>query len=371
VPEVRRHPWLLAVVLPAACAAGSAPRRPVEAVSALYIRADSNATTIVSPHVRAAARATESVDVDAEYAVDAWTGASVDIVSAATGAVTETRHEVKAGLGHEAERVRIGGSYRFSLEPDYRSHGASLRAAADLARRNTTLALDLFGGRDRVGRAGDPGFAEFLLSGGARLTATQVIDTATVAELSWETTLLAGFQASPYRWVAIGGNGTCAGGARYCVPEHVPDRRLRHAVGLAGRRALTSRLSLGVDGRFYFDSWDVRSVTAQPELALTLGRGARLGLRYRYYTQGSAEFYRPRYVDLMTTGGHVARDRKLSAFYAHEAGLSYLREVDLGGDGALLVGVRSAVGRLYYLEFVGLDEVTVFEVTALLGVALR
>ncbi|MBK9033913.1 MAG: DUF3570 domain-containing protein [Myxococcales bacterium] len=45
-----------------------------------------------------------------------------------------------------------------------------------------------------------------------------------------------------------------------------------------------------------------------------------LTLHYRYYAQGEATFYRPRYFDFADGGGYLTRDRKLSAFLAHEVG---------------------------------------------------
>lgn len=361
---------MLAFALIAGCT--RPPVRPTQASSVVYVRTDSDATTVVSPRMRVAAEVQEAMSLEASYGIDAWSGASIDVVTAATGTIRERRDEVTTGAGYTRDELTVSGTYRYSTEPDYWSHGATARVALDLGERNTTLALDALGGLDQVGRAGDPWFRAPLRSAGARATWTQVLGPATLADLSWETTALDGFQASAYRWVAIGDAATCAGGAPFCVREQVPEHRWRHAVNLRGRRAFGDALSLGLESRLYVDSWGVRSFTAQPDVAWLLTRAGTASLRYRYYTQREANFYRSRYVDMDATDGHVTRDRKLSPFYDQELGLSYVHEWELSAEGtALVTGLRASVGRLRYLAFTGLDHVDVLELTCSVGVDFR
>lgn len=344
--------------------------RPTSAASTVYVRADTDDTTVVSPGVSAAAAATEAVTVDASYAVDAWTGASVDVVTAATSAITEQRHEVNAGVGYERDELRLSTRYRHSSEPDYQSHGLVLGGARDLADRNTTVAVDLAGSLDEVGRSGDPGFAAPQWSAGARARLAQVLGRRTIAELGWETTRIAGFQASPYRWVAIGGDGVCAGAAPFCVPEQVPDVRYRHALSGRLRRALGDTLSAGAEYRFYVDSWGVLSHAIQPDLTWLVTDADTLTVRVRYYTQGEATFYRPRYFDRDATDGFVTRDRKLSAFFTGEAGASYVHRWELDdGERVLSLGLRGSGSWLEYLAYVGLERVFALELTTSLGLA--
>ncbi len=170
--------------------------------------------------------------------------------------------------------------------------------------------------------------------------------------------------------MAIGETGTCATGAPFCVPEDAPAQRTRHAAVLRGRRALDERMSAGLDYRLYLDSWGLRSHTLQPDLAYRVSDHGVASVRYRYYTQNEARFYRPRYFDLATTT-FATRDRKLSAFYAHEIGANYLHRFELGDGGTVIVaGLRASATAIRYLEFVGLSFVRAFEVTSLLGLEL-
>lgn len=341
-----------------------------KAASSVFVRTDSDRTTIVTPKVDLGADVSESTSVELGYEIDAWTGASVDVVTAATGAITEVRNEVDAGVGHRHGDLQLSAGYRFSTETDYTSHGLVLGSRLELGRNNTTLGLDLLGSSDVVGRAGDPLFEQTLWSAGARASLAQVIDPKTIAEVVWETTRLDGFQASPYRFVAIGGDGSCATTAPFCVPEQVPEVRYRNAAFLRARRALAERWSAGLETRFYFDNWGVRSLVIQPELAWRPVKEAVVALRYRYYTQDEASFYRPRYFDSMGVDGYATRDRKLSTFFTHEIGASYLQRFALCGDRVLVGGARVGGSRIEYRAFVGLDHVWALETTLLLGLEL-
>src|SRR4051812_4995103 len=111
------------------------------AASALYSRTDTNATTVWSPRLRVAGKVGESLGVETAIALDAWTGASVDVTTAATKAIHEIRKEVTAGGYYELPHVTVGGGYRYSTENDYWSNGGVGTLTIDLADKNTTLAL--------------------------------------------------------------------------------------------------------------------------------------------------------------------------------------------------------------------------------------
>jgi hypothetical protein len=350
------------------------------ASSAIYSRVDSNATTVWAPRTSVAARVDEAAGLEAAFAVDVWTGASIDVVTAASYVIRngreeikpvhEVRKEVTAGGYYEFDEVTLSGGYRYSTENDYWSNGGVVNTAFDMANNNATLGLSLFGSSDVVGRSGDPGFTKSQRSVGGRASLTQVIDTDTVAQLSWETTRIKGYQASPYRFVGIGGDGTCAGTASYCVPEVVPEFRVRNAAVGRVRRAFGERVSIGLEYRLYFDDWSLVSHTLSPDLAVLMGEHGTFSASYRYYTQGETSFYRPRYVDSTELPAYVTRDRELSAFYSNRLGLGYTHEFPLGHDESMVLRAALRLGftRYDYLSFVGLDSVRAFENTFLLSV---
>lgn len=341
------------------------------ATTTLYARTDSNATTVWSPRTSVVASATEDLTVEGSYAVDAWTSASVDIVTAATRAVHEVRHEINAGASYLLGEHQVRASYRYSMEPDYWSHGLVLGTSLDFAQRNTTLDLTLFGALDTVGRAGDSLFRQDQQSFGGRASLAQVLDRETLVQLAWDITQVLGFQSSPYRYVAVGGAGTCSSRAPLCLPEHVPDARARQALLARARRALGSHFSTGLSYRFYLDNWGVRSQTLQPELSWLPVAEATVTLSYRYYTQGQSDFYRPRYLD-PTPPAYLTRDRELSAFYSHQVGLSYAHDIRFDRSKlGLSFAARAAGTFFHYLAFVGLRDVKALELTGLLELRLE
>lgn len=356
------------VVFAVSCGHGA---RLTQASTNVYARTDTDETTIVSPTVRVAGEVGPAA-VETTYTVDAWTGASVDVVTAATGAISERRHEVDAQVGTTpGKAVTASANYRFSTENDYTSHGVTLSLRAELAHKNTTLGFDALGTSDRVGRSGDPGFSEPVRSAGGRLTVAQILDRATIAEVGWQTIVVDGYQASPYRFVAIGDLGTCDSRAPLCIPEQVPDHRIRNALTLRARRALAHAVSTGLHYRFYFDDWGIMGHTLEPDLAWRLSETQLVIARYRYATQSEAFFYRPRYFTLATTEGFVTRDRKLSAIVQNEVGLQYQHRIEAeSGDRVFVWGARSTLSRVDYLAFVGLDHVWAVELTVLVGIEL-
>jgi len=342
--------------------------KEVRAASVVYLRSDTDATTIVSPTVEAAGKASDNTTLSTSYTVDAWSGASIDVVSAATHTIKERRQEGQVGLSYDNGTTRANGRYRVSYEHDYQSHGLVLGASRDLARHNTTVSANLMGSFDIAGRAGDKAFAQDVYSYGLQLGLSQTLDPWTVIDVALDGTVLDGYQASPYRWVAVGGDGTCRDGAPFCLPELVPDFRLRTAVSARLRHAVGEHASFGLDYRFYLDSWAIQSHTVEPTITWLPNDTSSLTVHYRYYGQSEASFYRPRYFDFMDGGGWLTRDRKLSAFYGNEVGLAYGKTWELeDSERVLELGLRASLSRLTYLAYVGLDAVSAAELTSMVG----
>ncbi len=346
-----------------------ATARVTDATASTYFREDTDRLSVRTPRVAIAGRIDDAT-LSGAYALDAWSGASIDIRTAASPHVEEFRHQVDLVVGHEGEDFRLRGAYRLSVENDYLSNGGSLRAEVDLAARTTTLTLDVYGGGDDVGRAGDASFHRLQGRVGARLGWTQVLDPLTVVSASWETSVVLGYQASPYRFVALGGDGTCVA-APFCVPEAVPDERIRHALSLVGRRALGDAISVGLEYRLYVDSWELVSHAAAADLAWRVDPTLTLGIAYRYYTQSEASFYRPRYFDADGSDGFWTRDRKLSALFTHAVTLSAEHVAALNREVDLTVGARVTGTRFEHLAFVGLSDVYALEITLLSGTRFR
>jgi hypothetical protein len=332
--------------------------------SAVYVRSDSDHTVVVSPRARAAKKLGDSTEVDVSYAADIWTSASIDIRTSASRAVTEQRDELDFALSQELTDLTLTGSYRYSVENDYESHGATAGGSYNFADNNATVAVNGYLFKDSVGRSGDPSFSRALTIVGTRVSFTQVFDRNMLGQLTYEIGQLNGFQASPYRVVGIGGTGLGCVGASYCLPEHEPNARTRHAIAVLLRRALTEEISVGANYRFYSDSWGLGSNTVGLQLGWLAAEKTTLTLRYRFYTQGSVRFYQPIYTTLPAPSAFTTRDREQSPMHDHRIGVDWQQKAPIGDKSTVLLLNIGVGGDFYsYDKFVGLTQTKALELT--------
>jgi hypothetical protein len=335
--------------------------------SAIFVRADSDHTVVVSPRAHLVHQLNPAIQLDVAYAADVWTSASVDVRAMATVPITETRHEIDAGARYAWDDASVSAGYRYSVENDYTSHGINASGNLDLAQHDTSLSVAAYTFMDTVGRAGMPSFARDLWTVGARATLTQVLDEQSLLQLTYEPGRLMGYQASPYRYVGIGGTGFGCQAATECLPERLPDARDKHALALTARRALTDSMAAAASYRFYFDDWELRSHTVSAELSWMPWAQTRLVLGYRYYTQSAAYFYLPVYARYLGRSGYTTRDREQSPMHDQRLGLEWIQTLQL--ERALLRWHASLGALLFkYEAFRGLDTVRALELTLALSI---
>lgn len=368
LPSLRRYARASLLVIGVVLAAEPA-RADHSGSASVYVREDTDHTTVISPRLRLrAAVPSDETHVDLSYAADVWTSASVDIVASASQPVTEQRDEVNAGVDHTFGDLTLGAAYRFSTEPDYKAHGGGVRAAVDLANRAFTLAWTGGGSADRVGRAGDPNFDKAVTTLATGLSLTQVIDPETLIQLLYDFALVRGYQASAYRFVAFGSPGPCRGTAPFCRPETNPGQRLRHALAVRARRALSSEWSIGAGYRAYLDDWGVFSNTVRADVAWAPEPKATLSLSYRFYDQTAADHYKAQYQAADLTLKYYARDKELSPLTSHRVALEldWIWETAQGSSG-VITGLAAAMTFYRYHDFSMLDRTRALEVTASVG----
>jgi hypothetical protein len=345
------------------------------ATSAVYVRTDSDHTTVVSPRIHVAAPVDSATRVDLVYSADVWSSASIDIRSAASKRVVEQRDELDVALEHALSDVTLGAGYRYSIEHDYESHGGSLGASIDLAQHATQLASTLRASIDRVGKAGDPLFDRRAAALGGRFSLMQIIDPRMFVQLVYEATWQQGYLASPYRYVRIADDrgpmpGTCVYPSTSCERENNPNERLRHAWAVNLRRAFGDALSLGGHYRFYQDSWRLRSHSVAFDVAWMPGRGWLLALEYRFYRQSAASHYQAFYrLDPFPT--LRTSDKELSPLNAHRLGFELSHTWQLDAPGSELTAVLSVAPSYFtYDDVAWLRQIRAFESTLALELAL-
>jgi hypothetical protein len=291
------------ILLMLAATAHADPLASLDLRSGVY--QDSDRTFISTSTAAARGTIKDKVTVGARYLVDVITSASVDVVTAATGAFHETRHEAEGSLDYHDGTRTAGASYIYSIENDWESHTANAGFSHDLAQHNVTLGLGGTFVYNQVGRAHDPNFHRRLLVGGGTASLTVTPSPRDLVSLSYTLAYLSGYQASPYRFVFFS-----EGMGRASVPETDPDTRMRHALTLRWNRHLFTDSALQSHVRGYLDDWGVASVTAGTEYLVGFGQWM-LGLHVRGYFQNHASFYQPTYA---APTRYMTADRELATF---------------------------------------------------------
>ncbi len=343
-----------------------------DVLAGIFVRGDTDTTTVISPKAELTAGIVDdSTTVTAGYAADIWTSASIDIRTMATQAVSEQRDELTAGVAREMTDVTLRGGYRFSHEPDYVSHGGTLSVVQRLAEGAATIETGLTAAFDTVGRSGDESFSRGLSTVGFRLAYTQVLDPSTVLQGAYELMRRDGYQASPYHFVGLGGDGLCNGTAQLCVAESHPSIRWRNAWVVRLRRALGDQWSTGLDYRFYVDDWGIASHTASAQVIWLPDEDSQVIARYRFYWQGAADFYQSVYAMTAERQRYVTRDRELSPMSTQRLVLAYQRTFELTEAGPATTMTLSVGGTILdYRDFNGLDTVAALDASLSLSVEL-
>ena len=352
--------WLLVIV-----AGWSASTQAQQADASLYVRTDSDHTTVIAPRAHARAPVAAGTHVDVTYAADIWSSASIDIRASASKPVVEQRDELDVGIDHEFNDLTLTAGYRFSTEPDYLSNGANLGFSYDFADNNATLAGGVSASFDRVGRAGDPGFSKPVRNLSARVAFTQVLGPRTLVQGIYELMQADGYNSSPYRYVGIGGpDALCSGLSRYCVPEASPTLRLRQAAAVRMRHSFTAFMSAGLGYRFYHDDWDLTTHTLLADLTFAPTNQLIIALRYRFYIQNAVSFYQARYLLLLPDQHYYTNDKELSPINEQRLALDFEQAFSIGDRGQLVRPILSvAVSRYNFSDFIPLSQIRALEIT--------
>jgi hypothetical protein len=290
------------------------------------------------------------------FLVDAITSASASSGAANAAAFTERRYEAGLGYAHEFGVLTLAGDAKYSTESDYESKYLGGRAQLELGQKNTVLGLGGGISFDTVSAAAAQGPSMPTLRCDAAnpamtscpldvyavyASASQLVSQNAVLGVSVDVSTLQGYQSNPYRQAIVG---------QTLVAERHPTDRTREAFAASARYyiAPTGTTVIGTY-RYYRDSWEVHAHTPELRIVQEVGHSADAAVRYRYYTQDGAYFYRDRYPpDDAAMTQYVSDDVKLSDFTGHtlEAKLGVLGEAfDLGGRwaGARFEGILEYV----------------------------
>jgi Protein of unknown function (DUF3570) len=285
-----------------------------------------------------------SVATKAGPAYEATHGA--DVIT--TASVHDVRNLGRGEISLKGNTTSLTAGYAYSTEHDYRSNSLHVNARTDALQHNTQFELSYARNFDsvcnRVQPASQTSPTQFVAledSTGCftddptRTTQSVDIDT---YEASWaqswtpvlETQLtytgqvLQGLQSDPYRSIVLG-DGLKA-------QEHDPNNRAREA--LTARVAIylrPLRAALRFTLRAYYDTWAIKSGTAEAEVEKSVGESLRVMLRGRLYDQTGALFWSDDYTGgaspLGPKGQYWTGDRELSPFWSWLVGVRVIGTV--------------------------------------------
>jgi opacity protein-like surface antigen len=199
-----------------------------------------------------------------------------------TAAFRDERWSYTAGyLPLIGRTTRLKGLLHYSEERDYIARGATLGAAFELNKKNTTIAPAFTCFDDSVlPQNGKPGRSKLTRS--AALDIAQVLNTWNVAGLGLSYNRGEGYLTDPYKQVLVGGE---------ALEERRPDHREGYAVQAGLRTKPFERHAFDLSYRYYWDDWGVRSHTYGVKSLSELGEQWLIELFYRYYIQSGADFW--------------------------------------------------------------------------------
>jgi hypothetical protein len=308
---------------------------------------DNDGNRIVTTMTAVSAEVHENVTLGVSAGFDVMTCASVDVVSAATpkGYFEEVRQEYDGNAAFQFGLWNLSVAGIFSSENDYSSLSGSIGLTGELAKRNTTLALGYSFTESDVGRAGDPLFNRDLDGHTATTTLTQMFHPRLVGQASYFLSVLDGYQSSPYRLVRVG--------QFVSAPERVPELRVRQSATLRLKWAISPRVFLSGDYRFYLDSWSVSSHTVEISLAHQPTPWFMWRIRNRAYWQEGASFYASAYDEPML---YMTADRELGALVGDLVGLKFMFTPALSRPYGLSFDVKADVTYSRFRDFPLLPE---------------
>ncbi|MGE0030951.1 MAG: DUF3570 domain-containing protein [Steroidobacteraceae bacterium] len=314
---IRRTALLL--LLPLTATAGVLPE---DRADLMYHYYDGGGVTIDGPSLLVRKKFAEKYAVSASYYVDMVSSASIDVITTASE-YSEERTQYGVGFEYLRGKVTYAAAFSNSNENDYNADTASVSVSQDMFGDLTTVALSFTRGWDDVTRRGDPVFADQIDRRIYGVDISQIATRRLVLGFSYEAITEEGFLNNPYRQVRYV-DPDAALGYSYEF-ERYPRTRTGNAFSLRAKWYLPYRAALQGDYRFYNDTWEITSSTAEVAYTHPVGEQWTFDVHYRFYDQDAAEFYS----DLFPREdfqNFLARDKELATMQSHTLGFGVAYE---------------------------------------------
>lgn len=283
---------------------------------------DNFGVAIAYPAISVTKQIAQNTSVNGRYLVDMISAASmrslfrVDGVTSASkrteggGAFPdEIRHEFTGGITQAIGDVRASVNAIYSTENDYYSRTLAADISIPFALKNTILSLGVVKSWDIVApdnRSWEKDKNVLSLNAGL----TQNITKSWLIQLNLWYSNNSGFLSDAYQVIGINNLGR----VKFYSPAY-PDNRDRRAAGIRTVFALDDISSIQVGYRYYWDTWDIKSNTANILYQRYLSENIRGVFGWRIYNQSKAYFFLPEYTAPLEL---MAVDSKLNESVTNE-----------------------------------------------------
>jgi hypothetical protein len=295
----------------------------------------------------------ERVTLGAGYLLDAISSASIAAgaqqVTGGDAVFTEMRHETVGTVASRLEDWQLGASFRYSTETDYISRQLAVSVGRDILARSANVNLAYGYNFDRVFRIFDSTGRRLPWCGGSVEPSCETGGHGRGSNLLQVHYVRGGYSHAVHKTVLLLGtleyahasgpqdNPYRGGMIPNVTFETHPLRRNRVAVLAEARWHIpAARITVEPRYRFSGDDWDVQTHAIDLRLHVRILRHTRLRVRYRFYTQSEAFFWRDdnAYVESplpctrASPEGCASADPKMDAFLSHTPGLQLVYELD-------------------------------------------
>jgi len=300
---------------------------PDDRADVLYHYYDGGGVQIDGPSILVRKKVKQDFSLYGNYYVDSVSSASIDVITSGASPYSEERTEITAGIDFLHDDTLMSLSFTDSDENDYQAESLNLGISQEVFGGMTTVTMGYGRGSDVVRRnladgTTDPTFMDEVDRRNYRLGISQVITRNMLLGLAYEGIADEGFLNNPYRSVRYLDPGSPSGFG--FEPEVYPRTRSSNAIAISSRYFLPYRAAIYGGYRFFSDTWGIDAHNFDVGYTHPWKQSWMFDVGYRYYTQGSANFYS----DLFPYEGSqnfLARDKELSTFNSHtiRLGVSY------------------------------------------------
>jgi hypothetical protein len=332
---------------------------PEERADALYHRYDGDGVTIDGPSVLVRKNFKETVSVAANYYVDNVSSASIDVVTSGASEYNERREEVSLSGEYLYGKSIFSAGYTNSDESDYTADTYYFSASQDFFGDLTNITFGYARGDDEVRQNGNDDFVEEIERNAYRVGISQVLTPRLLMALNYEAITDEGYLNNPYRVYRYLTDPLDPSAGFQQATEVYPDTRTSDAAGLKFLYHMPWRGSLGTGYRYFTDDWGIDAHTAEIGYTHTFGSHWIAELRYRYYTQGAADFYSDLFLfPSQDEKDFRARDKELSDMSSQTVSLyvNYERKIGFGPMDKLGISLQYDFIMLEYDNFSDLRD---------------